>query len=222
MNKQQFMTVLEEKTMRKQQFILGWLCTVLPFVSIGFGLLGAITKCNPPTWWYSISATFFANSNVILIGLLFTTGIYFWAYAGYDKMDNIVTKLCAIFSFMIIAFPTQIQSCTNKFQLVGLFCLPNIVSYIIHNISALALYVCFVIMILRFRKSSGEMTNKKKLRNFLYLSFSIIMIICGVLIFFKSIFKWPGYVTLILETVLQCCFGFSWLIKSGKFKFLND
>ena len=134
------MTELEEQTMRKQQFILGWLCTVLPFVSIGFGLIGAITKCNPPTWWYSISATFYTNSNVVLIGLLFATGIYFWAYEGYDKMDNIVTKLCAIFSFMTIAFPTQLYLCEDKFKLVGLFCLPNNVSYVIHCISSLALY----------------------------------------------------------------------------------
>lgn len=216
------MTKLEEKSMRKQQFILGWLCTVLPFVSIGFGLIGAITKCNPPTWWYSISATFFANSNVILIGLLFTTGIYFWAYEGYDKMDNIVTKLCAVFSFMIIAFPTQLYSCIDKLQLVGLFCLPNKISCVIHCISSISLYGCFIIMILRFTKSSGEVTDKKKFRNLLYLTFAIIMGLCGVLIFFKSILKWPGYVTIILETIAQLCFGLSWLIKAGKFKFLND
>lgn len=216
------MTELEEKTMRKQQFILGWLCTVLPFVSIGFGLLGAITKCNPPTWWYSISATFFANSNVILIGLLFTTGIYFWAYEGYDKVDNIVTKLCAVFSFMTIAFPTQLYSCTDKFQLVGLFCLPNIISCVIHGISALSLYGCFLVMILRFTKSSGEITDKKKFRNLLYFALAIIMVICGVFIFLKSILKWPGYITLILEIIAQLCFGLSWLIKAGKFKFLND
>ena len=216
------MTELEEKTMRKQQFILGWLCTVLPFVSIGFGLIGAITKCNPPTWWYSISATFFTNSNVILIGLLFTTGIYFWAYAGYDKIDNIVTKLCAVFSFMIIAFPTCLDSCTDKSQLVGLFCLPNCISNIIHDSSALALYTCFFIMILRFRKSSGKITDKKKLRNRLYLTFSIIMGLSGVIMIIGSIFKWPGYKTLILETIAQLCFGLSWLIKAGKFKVLND
>ena len=216
------MTELEEKTMRKQQFILGWLCTVLPFVAIGFGLIGAITKCNPPTWWYSISATFFANSNVILIGLLFATGIYFWAYQGYDKIDNIVTKLCAVFSFMIITFPTQLDSCKDNFQLVGLFCLSNKISDIIHCISAFVLYACFFIMILRFRKSSGKITDKKKFRNLLYLIFAIIMVLCGVLIFFKSILKWPGYITIILETIVQLCFGISWLIKAGKFKVLND
>ena len=216
------MTELEEKTMRKQQFILGWLCTVLPFISIGFGLIGAITKCNPPTWWYSISATFFTNSNVILIGLLFATGIYFWAYAGYDKTDNIVTKLCAVFSFMTIIFPTKMYSCTDKFKLVGLFCLPNNISYVIHSISALLLYGCFLIMLLRFRKSSGTMTDKKKIRNTLYLVFAIIMILCGVLILIKSIFKLPGYITIILETIAQLCFGISWLIKAGKFKVLND
>ena len=216
------MTELEEKTMRKQQFILGWLCAALPFVSIGFGLLGAFTKCNPPTWWYSISATFFANSNVILIGLLFTTGIYFWAYEGYDKTDDIVTKLCAIFSFMIIAFPTQLDSCENIFKLVGLFCLPNFISNIIHNISAISLYGCFLVMMLRFRKSSGEMTSKKKFRNLLYLIFAIIMGLCGILLVFKSILKWPSFTTIILEIMAQLSFGISWLIKSGKFEVLND
>jgi hypothetical protein len=77
-------------------------------------------------------------------------------------------------------------------------------------------------MMLRFRKSSGEMTDKKKFRNLIYLTFVIIMGICGVLIFCKSIFKWSGYVTIILETIAQLCFGLAWLIKAGKFKFLND
>ena len=106
------MTELEEQTMRKQQFILGWLCTVLPFVSIGFGLIGAITKCNPPTWWYSISATFYTNSNVVLIGLLFATGIYFWAYEGYDKMDkNIVKPVTLIRQEFIDTLVDEINNC---------------------------------------------------------------------------------------------------------------
>lgn len=212
----------KELTLKKQQCILGWLCTLLPVVSIGFGLIGAITKCNPSTWWYSISATYYANSNVVLIGLLFTTGIYFWAYKGYDKIDNFITKLCAIFSFATIAFPTQLYSCTDKFQLVGLFCLPNAITYVIHCISSLLLYGGFWVMILRFRKSNGTMTDKKKFRNILYMILFIIMGICAVLIFFKIILKWPGYITIILETIAQLCFGFAWLIKSGAFKVLND
>ena len=77
-------------------------------------------------------------------------------------------------------------------------------------------------MLLRFRKSSSTMTDKKKIRNVLYLIFAIIMILCGVLILIKSIFKLPGYITIILETIAQLCFGISWLIKAGKFKVLND
>ena len=77
-------------------------------------------------------------------------------------------------------------------------------------------------MLLRFRKSSGTMTNKKKCRNNMYLIFAIIMILCGVLILIKSVFKLPGYITIILETIAQLCFGISWLIKAGKFKVLND
>ena len=77
-------------------------------------------------------------------------------------------------------------------------------------------------MMLRFRKSSGQMTSKKKFRNLLYLIFAIIMGLCGILLVFKSILKWPGFTTIILEIMAQLSFGISWLIKSGKFEVLND
>ena len=77
-------------------------------------------------------------------------------------------------------------------------------------------------MIFRFRKSSGTMTDKKKLRNKFYLVFGIINIINIVFIVLRILLKLPDYFVIIFETVLQICCGFSWLIKSEAFKFLND
>ena len=212
------MSELEIKTMRRQQFILGWLCIALPFASILFGFFGIRTNVNYPDWWYSISATFYANSNIIMIGLLFTTAIYFWAYKGYDKVDDIATKLCAISAFGIISFPTF----TTYESYVGIFSLPSNISHIFHCIFAFVFYLGFVFMIFRFRKSSGTMTDKKKLRNKFYLVFGIINIINIVFIVLRILLKLPDYFVIIFETVLQICCGFSWLIKSEAFKFLND
>lgn len=212
------MNELNSSVMKRQQFILGWLCFALPFASILFGWFGERTNVNYPDWWYSISSTFYANSNIIMIGLLFTTAIYFWSYLGYDKFDDIVTKICAVSAFGIISFPTY----TEYEQFVGIFSLPTNISQIIHCIFAFAFYLGFVVMIFRFRKSNGTMTDKKKLRNKFYLVFGIINIACIALIVLKNIFKWPDYTIIFLETILQVCCGFAWLIKSEAFKILND
>lgn len=214
------MNELEEKTMHRQQFILGWLCIALPFLSILFGLFGVLTHVNYFGWWHSISATYYANSKIIMIGLLFTTGIYFWAYKGYDKIDNFITNIAAISAFGIICFPTY----TQYEHHVGLFSLKTNISLIFHCVSAFTFYLCFLLMIFRFRKTLDKktITDKKKIRNKFYLMFGSIISVCIVLIVLKTIFKWPNYLIIILETILQICCGFSWLIKSGAFKNLND
>lgn len=218
------MSELNVASMRRQQFILGWLCTLLPFISLGFGLIGHFVGCNPEHWWYSISATYYSNSGIIMIGLLTATTIYFWSYRGYDKIDDWITKLCAGFSFIVVAFPCNIHSYDSMdvFNPVGLFCIPAILSQFVHCIAAACLYITFGIMMIRFRKSSGYMTKMKKVRNVIYLIFFIILISCGVLIFLKDRCHWPGYTTIIIEIVAQLSFGLSWLIKSEAFKFLND
>ena len=212
------MSELEKNTMRRQQFILGWLCTILPFASILFGLIGIHAQVNYIDWWYSISATFYANSNIIMIGLLFNTFIYFWAYKGYDKTDDIITKICAIAALGIIVFPTY----TDYRELVGLFCLPPKISHIIHCCCALTFYIGFLLIICRFRLSNGNPTEKKKLRNKIYFVCGFIVLINILLIFVKSIFHWPEYTMIIFEVAMQISCGLSWLIKSEAFKFLND
>jgi hypothetical protein len=51
------MNELNLSVMKRQQFILGWLCFALPFASILFGLFGVRTNVNYVDWWTSISAT---------------------------------------------------------------------------------------------------------------------------------------------------------------------
>ena len=205
--------------LKNQQKILGWLCILLPILCIGFGLFGQFAGVNHPNWFHSISATYHANSKLFMISLLCMTAVYFWAYSGYDKIDNILTCISAICAFGVAAFPTG--GGTNE-NIIGLFCLNSSISSIFHCIFAGVLYASFIVQMLRFRKHGNKMTEKKKLRNKVYLICAIIMI-CAILCFaLVDPLGLPGYGIIISECFLQFGYGFSWLIKAGCIKYLND
>ena len=66
------------------------------------------------------------------------------------------------------------------------------------------------------------MTEKKKLRNKVYLICAIIMI-CAILCFaLVDPLGLPGYGIIISECFLQIGYGVSWLVKAGCVKCLND
>ncbi|MCF0159213.1 MAG: hypothetical protein HUJ99_00335, partial [Bacteroidaceae bacterium] len=96
---------LDEIMMRKHQKILGILGILLPTLSVGFGLIGYWNGLNEPGWYESISATYYSNSGMMMIGLLFSISLYYWAYKGYDLMDDIVTSVAAVMAMGIIMFP---------------------------------------------------------------------------------------------------------------------
>ena len=202
-----------------QRKALGILCALLAPLCLGFGLFGLNT--NAEHWWYSISATYYANSKMFLIGLLFTIFIYFLSYKGYDLLDRISTIVAAIASIMIVAFPCN---CPGAGELVGIFNIPVNISAIVHNISAAILFTDFAFMIcFAFTKTSGEMTKEKKTRNTIYyvcagiiVLFEIWQLITALIDFFE------GYWTIINEFIMLLAFSFAWLTKGGMFKKLND
>ena len=57
------MTNNEKVLMKRQQNILGWLCILLPILSVGLASIGR----NVPGWYESISATYYTNSKMFLI-----------------------------------------------------------------------------------------------------------------------------------------------------------
>lgn len=215
---------MDKELMHKQQKILGHLCILLPLLSVGFGLIGYFTGVNNPGWYESISATFYANSKMMMIGLLCATSIYFWAYKGYDKADDIITKIGAITALMIVAFPCSDGKATTE-PIVGLFCLPLGVSGAIHNISALVLYTSFIVQTFRFTKHGKVMTDMKKKRNIFYYCCIGVMLFGTLFIFSCNIIdplKPYHFFILIGESFLQLGYGCAWLCKSEAFKCLND
>ena len=77
--------------MHWQRRMLALFGALLPILSPLFGFL-AYSK-NGPHFWWSISATFYATSNILMIGVLWTVAYFLWTYKGYDIGDSISCKL---------------------------------------------------------------------------------------------------------------------------------
>jgi hypothetical protein len=211
---------IDKEIMKHQRMMLGVMCGLLAPLAVLFGIIGE----NPDEWWYSISATYYCNSKILMIGLLFTTFVYFLSYRGYDKRDNIITSISGIAALFVIAFPTN-TSFVNDTELVGLIHLPVTTTNIIHCVSASILFVSFSVMILlQFTKSEGEMTPEKKKRNILYkICGNVINIFMAFQMFTATYDEYfPNWWTMVNETVMLTAFAVAWLCKAGCFKKLND
>ena len=67
----------DKDTMRWQRKILAVFGVLLPILAPLFGFL-AYDK-NGPEFWYSISATFYASSNIFMIGVLAIFAFFLWS-----------------------------------------------------------------------------------------------------------------------------------------------
>lgn len=202
---------------RFQRILLGTLCLLLAPSCILFGLFGH----NLPYWYCSISATYYANSNICMIGLLFATSIFFTCYQGYDWKDKVASCLQAIGALGIIMFPCNTPEAPDT---VGLFGLPVAISHIIHCCFASLLFITFATTIM-FLFTLGDINNEqKKKRNALYRICGIIMYSFILIQAISSFIPYPAWfpVTLINEWVMLICFGVAWLCKAGVFKKFND
>jgi hypothetical protein len=215
------MNDVQRESMMFQRKALGILCMLLVPCCIIFGLFGIPT--NPPYWYFSISATFYSNSNIFMIGLLFATTVFFISYKGYDWKDRICALIEGITSFCVIAFPCSTTGAPDK---VGLFQLPVNISADIHNISSALLFVTFAFNVLfLFRLSGPEPTEKKKLRNKIYLICGIIICLFMVLQLFVTFANFiPDNIpyTMINEFGMLEAFGFAYFVKSEAISKLND
>ena len=196
---------------RSARWTMAWLCLLLPFLSVLFGLIGVLQGYNPAGWYYSISDTYYANSKAIMIGILSITSFYFATYKGYDIRDRIINILAAICAAGVALFP-------NK-GVDGLIQMPN-VGGIIHCVFALVLYLTFFLNCVWLFRLGDSNTKEKKIRNNVYLGCGIsIRVAAGVLVA-NSVFNWAQYVpnlVWIAEVVAQIAYAVAWFIKSGRF-----
>lgn len=190
-----------------QRFILGVICGLLPILDIVFGLVfcGYIPQ--------SISATYYYNFNIIMIGALILCSFFLFTYKGYDLGDRIFTILAGIGSFGVASFPMS-----NIFEQgvvkVGLFSLPDNISNIIHFIMAILVFGSFGLMTLtQFTK------GKHKGRNILYYICGVVILLAMLLLGLSSFIPLLNFeaCVMIYELIMLEAFAIAWLVKSGIF-----
>ena len=193
-----------ESQVHFQRLVLGLICGLLPICCVLFGLIGADEALLGDEWWYSISATYFSNSQVWMIGSLVLASFFFATYKGYDIQDRVLTIISSVSSICIVIFP-----CYNSaFERCGLFMLPTRISSAIHNTSAAILFLSFAVMILtQFTK------GQNKIRNRVYYVCGIIIVLAMISQVITSILN-IGWMTLINEFVMLEAFAVAWIVKS--------
>lgn len=192
-----------------QRFMLGIICGFLAPTCLLFGFLGQIAGINYPNWYVSISATYFANSNMCMIGALCLCAFFLFTYQGYDLGDRVFTSIAAIAALLIVACPC---SAKGSGEYLGLFALPSKISDTVHSISAAVLFVSFALMILTQFTKGGH-----KRRNIIYYVCGIIMLAAMGVVVASMFFDWVPYMTMICEIIMLEAFAVAWIIKSGVF-----
>ena len=187
-----------------QRLVLGVICGLLPICCILFGLIGADSALLGSSWWYSISATYYANSNVWIIGSLVLASFFFFTYKGYDLGDRVLTNISAVSSLCIIIFPCNCA----KFENVGLFMLPVKLSSTLHNVSAAILFISFAVMILtQFTKGNDVKRNR------VYYICGAVIVLFMIVQVITMIYN-IAWATIINEFFMLEAFAVAWITKS--------
>lgn len=195
-----------ESQVHYQRFMLGAICGLLPLLCVLFGLFGEVRGINHPGWYNSISATYFANSNMCMIGALCLCAFFLFTYKGYDLGDKAYTLVSAVSALLIVACPCG----AAPMDYMGLFALPTKLSDFIHMVAAIALFGSFALMTLtQFTKGSH------KRRNAIYRICGWTMLAFMAVVGLANIFDCPGYMTMICEAAMLEAFSFAWIVKSG-------
>ena len=184
--------------------MIGVLGMILPLIVVL--LFGGIPGSISETYYDAQCITPF----MIILG---AASVLLMSYRGYTKVDDILLTLAGIAGLLICLFP-----CNNSaMAYVGTFMIPEAISGIIHNISAVIFFgILSFNSLFLFTKSNGVMTNKKKARNIIYIICGIGMIASFAILLFP-----PFYGNIwVVEAIALFFFGVSFLTKADAFPFL--
>jgi hypothetical protein len=179
--------------------VVGLLGVALPFLLAFWGFaLCACGELRP-----SLSDYYALRTRDVLVGVLFTIGWFLFAYRGYERKDDVAGNLAWLFALGVALFPSSGTPGEKA----------------VHFASALALFlVLSYFSLFLFTKSGGSPTPEKRVRNRIYVTCGVIMLVCIVLI---GVYHWRLKGTAVaalkpvfwLETLALWAFGVSWFIK---------
>jgi hypothetical protein len=169
----------------------------------------------------SISNYYYTVMGHFLVGALCAVALFLFSYKGYDKTDNRVSDLAALFALGVSFFPT---SCADHNPACNILTIDSSEFVrIMHNIFAASFFLTTAYMsYFLFTKSNDISTKQKKERNIIYkicawiIAISILLIAVDMSVDWIRQLLYPYKIKFILETTALWAFGFSWLVK-GQF-----
>lgn len=185
------------------------------FLAIGLPIVLAIdSKIYNNPLENSISAYYYTNLGDVFVGMLCAISMFLFTYKGYEKDDNIITNIAAITALGIALFPTDGRMSCVK---LGGGVLSDMAIHYVHvSCAAIFFFTLAIYSIFYFTKTDNESekTAEKKVRNVIYISCGVIILLCMVIMVYcvfthASIF-WE-------EAIALFAFGTSWIIKGELF-----
>lgn len=199
-------------TLRKT---VGWLGILLPAAM----LLGNFLFSNCRVIQDSNSHYFYTSTGSIFIGILCAVAMFLIAYQGYpeEKTDNVLTTVAGICALGIAFFPTNDNS-SESCAIIHLAPSPG------RNTAHLLFAATFFLVLawtsyFLFTKSRGFKTHSKAMRNSVYRTCGILIVVFVALIaaywkFSSNLHALDKYRPVFwLEWGALIAFGFSWLVK---------
>ena len=185
---------------------LGFLGIALPALVILLGLLGY----NGPQWYYSISATYYANSGTVFILIMGAVAFFLMTYRMYSWLDSFVNFMSGVFALVIVLFPCYTTELTH----VGTFNLPVELSAFIHNVAACAFFTLLAFNILfLFTRKDKHPTKQKLARNKVYRICGLGIVLFMAAQITCTFMAFTGPYTMVNEAGMLLCFGVAWLVK---------
>jgi len=189
--------------------LIGGVGLVLP---VALWLIAGLRPAGEHPWepLGSISAYYYTGAVSAFAGMLIALALFLFSYRGYNnkyyRRDRVAASIAGCAAVMAALFPTSHTPALPWWTpLTGK----------IHIYSAAVLFSCFIFFSLfQFPLSRAQKTNPlppdKKLRNVIYISCGVAMVLCMVWVvsaeFTHMPIFWP-------EALLLEFFAVSWLVK---------
>ena len=182
---------------------VGWIGILLPLVL----LLGDYLIFKNNKTLLTISLYYHTGMRDVFVGAICAIALFMFYYRGYVKWDNIIGNLAGFCALGIAWFPTTLAGPLDFSGKVHFIC----ASIFFLSLSFFSLFL--------FTRTKIKPTRQKIIRNRIYISCGIVMLIClvAIMIFFNFSQEINPQSSFVFwaETIALIAFGISWLTKGG-------
>jgi hypothetical protein len=195
---------------------IGLLGMMLPVALLLGGMVLGYKQMMP-----SMSHYYYTYMVTVFTGTLCAVGLFLFTYKGFGKLDDIATNFAGICAFGIALFPTGALPEALKNDSIYRSDIHFPSDALHYGFAALFFVTLSLISLFLFTQSKDKsITHEKKVRNRIYRTCGVLMILFVVLVpVAAKIEALKSYnPTFWLELASLWAFGFSWLTKGDLIK----